>query len=200
MSEKLTVAELLARNGRSSSDSSSNRPRRRRRSVEDGGVSVAELTGSIPVVKPEDEAAAATAQPQAPAAEPPQVAYKPAEHQWDDAAQREEKPAESNELAELEASLADDEIIEYEDATISWPMMLLQAIVAIAAGVGVFFGFSLLWNNMSMVVVLLLALAVTLLLVGLVHALLRRKDKLLMLLAFVVGLVLTIGPRLIMGI
>ena len=48
--EQLTVAELLARAGRN--DPSTDKPRRRRRrSLEDGGVSVAELTGSIPRVK-----------------------------------------------------------------------------------------------------------------------------------------------------
>lgn len=48
--EQLTVAELLARAGRNAT--SEDKPkRRRRRSLEDGGVSVAELTGSIPRVK-----------------------------------------------------------------------------------------------------------------------------------------------------
>jgi len=51
MSDKqLTVAELLARSGRDTGDSKPPRPRRRR-SLEEGGISVAELTGSIPAVK-----------------------------------------------------------------------------------------------------------------------------------------------------
>lgn len=51
MSDKqLTVAELLARSGRDTGDSKAPRPRRRR-SLEEGGISVAELTGSIPAVK-----------------------------------------------------------------------------------------------------------------------------------------------------
>ena len=79
-------------------------------------------------------------------------------------------------------------------------MMILQAILAIAVGVGVFFGFSLVWAKAPAVLALVLAIAVTLLLVGLVHALLRHRDKLLMILAAVVGLVLTIGPRLIQGL
>ena len=42
--EKLTVAELLARRNqeRGDSDGAAERPRRRRRSLEEGGVSVAE--------------------------------------------------------------------------------------------------------------------------------------------------------------
>lgn len=50
MSDKqLTVAELLARAGREKEGDEA--PRRRRRSLEEGGISVAELTGSIPAVK-----------------------------------------------------------------------------------------------------------------------------------------------------
>ncbi|MGV3113030.1 hypothetical protein ACEE18_00160 [Corynebacterium freneyi] len=51
--EKLTVAELLARRDkeRGGSAEAAERPRRRRRSLEEGGISVAELTGSIPRVK-----------------------------------------------------------------------------------------------------------------------------------------------------
>lgn len=375
MSEKLTVAELMARNGRKSADGADESSRRRRRrNLETGGVSVAELTGSIPVVtqKDVDEQKAADAAAQAPAerkpaprvsrraaekpgevttqmtpvkdapaaaqkppvaaetrnaetkstgfkrattassgtkpvdakpAETKPVANKPVENKpaadksrtpaqpvsHEDARKAEaqliggdntaattatsntaakpnvekpsafkpadEKPAankpfakaaaavpasaaaatsakgaptpvkekevasnlkkdpaatrtertpvpakKDDEFAALEAALDEDEVIDYEDNTISWPAMIGQALLAIAAGVGIFFGFSLLWSNLPSIVVLVLALAVTLLLVGLVHALLRHNDKLLMLLAFVVGLILTFGPRLVIGI
>ena len=112
----------------------------------------------------------------------------------------EASPEESAQFAELEQSLEDGEVVEYEDDTISWPMMILQAIAAIVVGVGVFFGFSLIWAKAPTVLALVLAIAVTLLLVGLVHALLRHRDKLLMVLAAIVGLVLTFGPRLIQGL
>lgn len=383
MSEKLTVAELLARNGRGSSESSTERPRRRRRNLETGGVSVAELTGSIPVVTQDDvdehkasktskaagstETANKTAakdvagkvipreetpqqpaqQSQKPVAAAPTAgaagekvtrkAEKPGETTNQMAAvqdsetkrpskpetkseataeehkspvrqpaaaqpvadkkptdkadsAKEQKPVQTesrkpekaatpvsgkearaaesaligggaaaagtaaastasasasstsvedktkaeakevasdkkndknndaqpstlerkplpkkkdrkpDEFAALEASLDEDEVIDYEDDTISWPAMLLQAVVAIAAGVGIFFGFSLMWSNLPSIVVLVLALAVTLVLVGLVHALLRHNDKLLMILALVVGLILTFGPRFVIGI
>ena len=337
MSEKLTVAELLARNGRESSSADTGRRRRRHRNLEQGGVSVAELTGSIPVVqteddvakaaKPEDTAAKVTEKPTAPkqepapkqefqqdqrsvsrtserpeektgqlssvesspmkAAEAPQerkateptfgdvargrVAEKPAEPTQStqpaepakttkatkvtkpikpsksaaagtaagtaaagtaaaevasgtdaktpekggvtkrdkDSAEKKAVTAaaapgvssdERAQFAELERTLEDGEVVEYEDDTISWPMMILQAILAIAVGVGVFFGFSLVWAKAPTILALVLAIAVTLLLVGLVHALLRHRDKLLMILAAVVGLVLTIGPRLVQGL
>ena len=44
---KLSVADLLARQG---GEQTTSRPRRRRRSLEEGGGSVAELTGNLPVV------------------------------------------------------------------------------------------------------------------------------------------------------
>ena len=104
------------------------------------------------------------------------------------------------ELEELQRTLGEDEVIEYEDDSISWPALIGQAIAAILVGIGVFLGFKLLWGSLPAVLVLVLALAVTLVLVGVVHALLRHRDKLIMILTFVVGLVLTIGPRLIMSI
>lgn len=48
--EKLTVAELMARAAKEGHTTNAPR-RRRRRNIEDGGISVAELTGSIPAVK-----------------------------------------------------------------------------------------------------------------------------------------------------
>lgn len=340
MSEKLTVAELLARNGRESSSADAGRRRRRHRNLEQGGVSVAELTGSIPVVqteddvakaaKPEDAAAKVTEKPAAPKQEPAttqeiqqdqrsvsrtserpeektgqlsnvesspkkaaeapkerkateptfgdvargRVAEKPAEPTQPTQSTQPAEPAKTTkatkvtkpikpsksaaagtaagtaaagtaaaeaasgtdaktpekggvtkrekdsakkkavtaaaapgvssderaQFAELERTLEDGEVVEYEDDTISWPMMILQAILAIAVGVGVFFGFSLVWAKAPTILALVLAIAVTLLLVGLVHALLRHRDKLLMILAAVVGLVLTIGPRLVQGL
>lgn len=340
MSEKLTVAELLARSGRTPTDDK-DRPRRRRRSLEQGGVSVAELTGSIPVVKDEhleaDDAAqaneadkarereeaerkkaeeqrkaeaerkaraereaaerkraeeqrkveaerkvqaereaaerkkaeeqrkaeaerkaqaerqknAATASPASernksgvdrvaenkssgstPAARPVGAATGAAtgmgaasklaqdakdEDSKDKAAAKSGKRVASGskkrsgksdkavalsdheEVQKLKDGLGEHEVLEYEDDQISWPAMIVQALLAIVVGVGVFFGFSMLWDRMGTGIVLILALAVTLFLVGIVHAILRHKDKWILLLALVVGLVLTVGPRLILG-
>ena len=315
MSEKLTVAELLARSGRTPTDDK-DRPRRRRRSLEQGGVSVAELTGNIPVVKDEhleaDDAAQAKEADKArereeaerkkaeerrkaeaerkAQAEREEAERKKAEERRKAEAERKaqaereeaerkkksstaspvsaqdkgradrpvEKPAGSSKIARpaagaaaaatgataanklskdpenkdsatsgkrvasggkkrsgksdkavalsdheevrrLKEGLGEHEVLEYEDDQISWPAMIVQALLAIVVGVGVFFGFSLLWDRMGTGIVLILALAVTLFLVGIVHAILRHKDKWILLLAFVVGLVLTVGPRLILG-
>lgn len=76
-------------------------------------------------------------------------------------------------------------------------LMIVQIIVALAAGVAVFKGFTILWNRFSVPLTALLAIVMTLVFVGMVHALLREKDKLIMLLAAVVGLALTFGPYLV---
>lgn len=49
--KQLTVAELLARNKKDRTDKDEKTSRRRRRSLDEGGVSVAELTGSLKKVK-----------------------------------------------------------------------------------------------------------------------------------------------------
>ncbi|WP_312799391.1 hypothetical protein [Corynebacterium variabile] len=358
MSEKLTVAELLARNAREGGRNASDRPRRRR-NLDDGGVSVSELTGSIPVVKIDDEdgqgeaaegagntadaesvVAGATGTPEGAVAErhggheadDPEEAEAPeasgafgaseshegfdeqstivqavvpdslltsanpsgefvavdsedaeavngdaAEEDtadaddtvdadadvvegevvdddtdatdFDDAADADEvdAPDEADDLAvvasagagatagagdlaasslaEPEADRAsaavpaavpaeapaaaaskktrapkDDEIVEYEDDTVSWPAVVAQSAAAVILGVLIFFGFTLLWDNLGTVLVLVMALVVTCVCVGVVHSLLRHRDTLLLVLTFVVGIALTVGPRLIMSI
>ena len=94
----------------------------------------------------------------------------------------------------------DDEIIEYEDDTVSWPAVVAQSAAAVILGVLIFFGFTLLWDNLGTVLVLVMALVVTCVCVGVVHSLLRHRDTLLLVLTFVVGIALTVGPRLIMSI
>ncbi|MDN6537404.1 MAG: hypothetical protein L0K73_11465, partial [Corynebacterium variabile] len=94
----------------------------------------------------------------------------------------------------------DDEIVEYEDDTVSWPAVVAQSAAAVILGVLIFFGFTLLWDNLGTVLVLVMALVVTCVCVGVVHSLLRHRDTLLLVLTFVVGIALTVGPRLIMSI
>lgn len=360
MSEKLTVAELLARNAREGGRNASDRPRRRR-NLDDGGVSVSELTGSIPVVKIDDEdgqgeaaeGAGNTADAQSVVAgatgtsegavaerhggheaddpeeaEAPEASGASESHEGfdeqstivqavvpdslltsanpsgefvavdaedaeavngdaaeedtadaadaadtadaddtvdadadvvegevvdddtdatdiDDAADADEvdAPDEADDLAvvasagagatagagdlaasslaEPEADRAsaavpaeapaaaaskktrapkDDEIVEYEDDTVSWPAVVAQSAAAVILGVLIFFGFTLLWDNLGTVLVLVMALVVTCVCVGVVHSLLRHRDTLLLVLTFVVGIALTVGPRLIMSI
>lgn len=93
-----------------------------------------------------------------------------------------------------------NEVLEYEDDSVSWPALLAQSALAVIVGVLIFFGFTLLWDNLGTVMVLVMALVVTFVCVGVVHALLRHRDTLLLVLTFVVGIALTVGPRLIMSL
>ena len=83
--KQLTVAELLARARKDNPDAGTPK-RRRRRSLEDGGISVAELTGSFPAVTDAPPQAKHTAvsidgeeKPSTPAKTPQPEARKPAE-------------------------------------------------------------------------------------------------------------------------
>ncbi len=104
------------------------------------------------------------------------------------------------EFEDLVATLDSNEVLDLEDNRISVPMMLLQAAGAVVAGIALFALFTVIWSAMRPVIALALALLVTLALVVGVHMLLRHKDKLLMIFAFLVGLLLTVGPRFIIGL
>lgn len=331
--EKLTVAELMARAAKEGHTTDAPR-RRRRRSIEDGGISVAELTGSIPAVKekpveskhsavkiddpaepeqkPEQKAEPKSEQPAktpaTPAAKPaakPAVDKKPGQKAStstpapkaaelatekvvdkpapkaepklsvvkDSATDTAEKdaparPAPSTdetivlsivdekdpirlttgafpvvppsavkpapatpaagatgeeaadaEFAAAGASPADttqmdaitgdfdqidatDRDEDHEDADeepgkISVFSVLLMAIVGVVLGAAVFLAFEMLWERLSNWLVAILAVAVTLGMVGLVHALRTSRDRFSMVLAGIVGLVMTFGPLLV---
>ncbi|WP_448851671.1 hypothetical protein [Corynebacterium sp. 335C] len=99
--EKLTVAELLARAGKEAAPSDGGR-RRRRRSLEEGGISVADLTGGQPRVQAEGPRRGAHAAADADdAAEEPQVAA-PAEPEA-----RDDEPAAAPEPQAPAADAAD---------------------------------------------------------------------------------------------
>ena len=74
---------------------------------------------------------------------------------------------------------------------------MLLALVGIVLGAVVFKGFEVLWENFSRIVVLILAVVVTGVIVGIVHALRTNRDGLSMFLAAIAGLVLTFGPLLV---
>ena len=75
--------------------------------------------------------------------------------------------------------------------------MIILAVLGIVVGAIVFLGFQQLWESgLSRILVAVLALAVTAVLVGVVHALRTARDGLSMGLAAVVGLLMTFGPYL----
>lgn len=306
--EKLTVAELMARAGKEGQSTDAPR-RRRRRSLEDGGISVAELTGSIPAVKEkpaesrhsavkiDDPAApqkpvliddsptpavpatpaaeqvpAPPAKPAAPVvpvkpepkvdakpvdkpAEPtssrtipsneetivlsivdekdpirlttgafpvvPSSAVKPAVAKPDPVATKDAESAADAEFAahapsaqaaaaptdttQLEAVTGDIAVAEGPDTAadtedsgkMSVFSVVLMAIVGVVLGAAVFLAFEMLWERLNNWLVGLLAIAVTLGMVGIVHALRTSRDGFSMVLAAIVGLVMTFGPLLL---
>ncbi|MFI5504862.1 hypothetical membrane protein [Corynebacterium kutscheri] len=255
MSEKqLTVAELLARSGKKTQDST---PRRRRRSIEEGGVSIAELTGNLPkvdatpkqgrhtseslseektlaeaeLVTQEDGVTHASGEDQPAVAE--ETAFEKSVAPSDDetivlSVVSEDDPVRlttdtfpavdpdeaattvipvSAELAEIEETktvapaveLIDDTVVSEDEneEKISYRSVLGMAVVGIVLGVAVFLGFQQLWQTLNRPIVAALALAVTGAMIGLVHALRTNRDGLSMVLAGIVGLVMTFGPLFI---
>ncbi len=307
--EKLTVAELMARAAKEGHSTDAPR-RRRRRSLEDGGISVAELTGSIPAVKekpaeskhsavkiddpvgaaliddsPTPQPAATPAAEQVPAqpAEPetpvvaaekplevkpeakpvakpstprtapsndetmvlsivdekdpirlttgafpvvPAAAVKPAAVRPDPATTKDAEAAANAEFSssesidvtagfpadttQLEAITGDMAVADGTDAgtdsdvedtqnpgKMSVFSVILMAVVGVVLGAVIFLAFEMLWERLSNWLVALLAIAVTLGMVGVVHALRTSRDGFSMILAALVGLVMTFGPLLI---
>lgn len=255
--KQLTVAELMARNAKNRPDGATS-SRRRRRSLEEGGVSVAELTGNlekvkatpaeakhssvsidetapvIPAPKKEEDKQAEDKQSEVkqPAAARG-AAVRVEKPKADTKADAEEKrhqpstedthviqrvkdepekeaegskapaaapavpaePAEPTQDAELE-EYDDEEDYEEEEKLNPFAVVLL-ALVGIVLGAVVFKGFEVLWENFSRIVVLILAVVVTGVIVGIVHALRTNRDGLSMFLAAIAGLVLTFGPLLV---
>ncbi|AKK04054.1 hypothetical protein [Corynebacterium epidermidicanis] len=293
--QQLTVAELMARAAKEGGRSSDAPRRRRRRSLEEGGVSVAEFTGSIPKVTAKPIEARHTAvpidaptrtdiaaqQPAKPAAVEPQTPAKnevqaevvatqpeaapvveaqpdalptgvpisvvdesdpvrlttdsfpaqsaatldaPAPAKQKSAQDAEEttvlpvvEPSEAQQVAPVitsseevvvepvsDSSVRDvvatdvvEELEEAEDDKISLVSVVVMALVGVAVGVGLFIGFKVLWASVAPLLVAALAIAMTLGLVGVVHALRTEKDGLSMVLAGLTGLAVTFGPMLV---
>lgn len=75
--------------------------------------------------------------------------------------------------------------------------VILLAIVGIVLGVVIFIGFDLLWDHFNRKIVAALAVAVTAAMIGVIHAMRTARDGLSMLLAGLVGLLMTFGPLII---
>lgn len=272
--KQLTVAELLARAGKDNPDGGERPRRRRRRSLEEGGISVAELTGSfrkvdarpeeakhssVPIDEPKPAQEEKPEKTEGPVkAEEPAKADKPDEttviKKVDDAAVDEavvdeapaakpaapEKSAERAEPAAPEKpsaqdmdetgvmpavedeDLADegvqgssvvvdedvdadydydddyyDEDEEDYDGDLNIPALVGMILGGLVLGVAVFLGFEWLWANLNAFLVAVLAVVVTVVMVGVVKALRTQKDGLMMTLAGIVGVLMTFGPGLV---
>lgn len=111
------------------------------------------------------------------------------------AGERTAEVATDDHSVELESTDAEEN--GAEDEKLNPVAVVLLAIVGIALGILVFLGFEALWARLPKAVVGLLGLAVTGAMVGLAHALRTDRDSLSMVLAAIVGLVLTFGPMLL---
>ncbi|GAB3695345.1 hypothetical protein [Corynebacterium nasicanis] len=196
--KQLTVAELLARANRDTGEEAPRR--RRRRSLEEGGISVAELTGSIPAVKEKPAEARHSSvpidEPEAPVAPAPKpdepetpAAPTPA---TDETAVLEKVTVEAEPELEPEPEIAVEEPAVEEKTSITG--VILMALIGVVLGVVVFKGFEMLWENLSRPIVAGLAILVTVGIVGVVKALRTANDGLSMFLAALVGIVMTFGP------
>ena len=229
--KQLTVAELLARNAEKRDGEGEPRRRRRRRSLEEGGISVAELTGSLtkvdvvpeqpkhssvdidepaPVIPAPKEDAAAKAVEEKRAVEAAEIEEKKraefqrkvAEAKKEAEARRKEKEAEkpAPTLSEEDTTVmakVEDEPEAPEEESINPVSIVILALIGIVLGAVAFKGFEILWGTLSRPLVAVLALAVTGIMAGVVHALRTDRDRLAIGMAIVVGLVLTFGPLLI---
>lgn len=209
--KQLTVAELLARAGRETGGGQAPR-RRRRRSLEEGGISVAELTGSIPAVK---EKPAESKHSSVPIDAPPapvevEEADKPTPANDETAvlekvtpppetapAAAVEKPAEPQPEPESDPETGEIPAVDTVDGPeekTSITGVILMAVIGVVLGIVVFKGFEMLWENLSRPIVAGLAILVTVGMVAVVKALRTANDGLSMFLAALVGVVMTFGP------
>lgn len=200
MSEKqLTVAELLARSGKA--EATSETPRRRRRNLEEGGVSVAELTGNIPKVKAKPAEPKHSNEPiDTPSTEETIVLSVVDE---DDPVRltTDSFPAVQTEVPAAELEEEPEEVVEEEfwedDEPVSVASVVGLALVGIIVGVGIFLGFGYLWDNYSRKVVGLLALAVIAAMITVAHVLRTESDRRSMMLAGCAGVAVTFVPMLV---
>ena len=75
--------------------------------------------------------------------------------------------------------------------------VILLALAGIVLGVVVFKGFEMLWDALNNYLVAALAVGVTGVMAGIVHALRTERDGLSITLAVIVGLLLTFGPAVL---
>ncbi|MBZ8177624.1 hypothetical protein GP475_01870 [Corynebacterium poyangense] len=121
---QLTVAELLARAGKT--EGTKDAPRRRRRSLEEGGISVAELTGSIPRVKEKPQEARHSSSPidgpdeqKAEGSTPPAVAESPPQSQAEATKEKEATEVQDSRKAEASSEVAEEKAHSPVESTVA---------------------------------------------------------------------------------
>ncbi|APT91821.1 hypothetical protein CPHO_01620 [Corynebacterium phocae] len=87
--------------------------------------------------------------------------------------------------------------VEEEPAKANPAVVVVLALAGIVLGAVLFKGFEILWGSLDRILVAVLAVAVCALLAGLVHVMRTERDKLSVVLAVAVGLLLTFAPLLL---
>ncbi|SDM07844.1 hypothetical protein SAMN04488535_1824 [Corynebacterium mycetoides] len=207
---QLTVADLLARAQKE--NPGSEQPRRRhRRSLDEGGVSVAELTGSLRKVDarpaeskhssvPIDAPEPAAAKPE-PASDAPTVTWTKFERPATPAAEPDatgELPKVPDAPAEPAAPAPEAEAEAHaEDATVNPILLVLFVFLGLVVGILGFLAFRWVWTQVPVAGAAAIALVATALIVFGVRALRTGRDGLTMTLAGIAGAVVTFGPALV---
>ena len=199
ISDPISVAELLARSGTHGAPALTRRRRRRRG---DSSVSVAELTGEIPVIR-DDWSGAEEMSPDPledyaeipvddflldeplvdePLVHEPLVDETPADVPVSEirepaTAAREAQPTPSSRIADLWQAI----------------VVVLQSILAVAFGAGLFIAFDQLWRWNSLMTLMLSVLIILGLVAG-VRVVRRTEDIASTLYAVAVGALITLGP------
>ena len=112
------------------------------------------------------------------------------------AAEQREQEAPVRAGADTDADAENDESIAEGEGMNPLAVVLL-ALTGIILGVVVFKGFEMLWGSLNNFLVAALAVGVTGVMAGIVHALRTERDGLSMTLAVIVGLLLTFGPAVL---
>ena len=223
--KQLTVAELLARAQKTNPDVGK-RPRRRR-SLEEGGVSVAELTGSFKAVDarpaeakhssvpldapaepaPAEPAPAKPVDPPAPAAkaspsEDETTQIRVVEDTNEPVQRTKAEPAEEDSLDLFDDDHVEDVDVEKaepeaDDGAVNPIMLVLLVFIGVVLGVLGFMLFSWIWANLATALAVILGAVAVVGVVAGVRAMHTGRDGLTMTLAGVAALVMAFGPALL---
>lgn len=202
--QQLTVAELLARAQKDNPDAG--KRRRRRRSLEEGGVSVAELTGSlkrvdarppepkhssVPIDPPEeqakDKASGAASAPREVEVEKVEV-KRPVK-----IAPEKSAAADSADSATPEVT----EVAEDADDSINPIMLVLLVFFGLILGVLGFLAFQWIWANAATAVAVIAGIVAVVAVIFGVKALRTGNDALTVTMAGIAAAVMAFGPALI---
>lgn len=214
--EPVSVAELLAKNGTLGAPSVTRRRRRRR--GDNDAVSVAELTGELPVIQDDqtDDAVGSVQVAEPATSDAEEMSPDPLDDAVHEIAIDEfpadeiaaNEPPDESPSADSDSEIHDtDSVTEAESATADTPvragssiaalwkgnLIVVESILAVAFGAGLFIAFDQLWRWNSLVALVLSVLVILGLVAG-VWVVRKTEDIASTLIAVAVGALITFGP------